>query len=171
MKQFLKKILFFDRTVIVLSIAVLSAGIFTVVSFIYSGNIEQTNIRTKTRLTDIQSLAKETAHIKTAVNSRENKIGLRKTTGVVSALEKTLKSLGIEARALKPLEKKRINEFIEENAELEVQGANLNSIVNLLYKIEVSPYPMKIKNAALKTTFEDPDKFILKLTVSLMSKR
>ncbi len=85
-------------------------------------------------------------------------------------MEKILKSLGLEARVIRPMEKKKANEFAEENAELEIQGTDLNRIVNLLYKIETFPVPMKIKNAAIHTTFEDPDKFIVKLTISLLSK-
>jgi hypothetical protein len=51
-----------------------------------------------------------------------------------------------------------------------MHNADLNSIVNLLYKIYISPVPMKIKSAAIKSTFEDPDKFIVKLTISLLSR-
>ncbi len=170
MKTLTKIILFFDKTMIGLTIAVLSAIIFTVMSFIYAENTEKKNNYLKITLTDIQSLSKEVIQIKTIVESREKKIGLRKTAGVVSTLEKILKSLRLEAQVIKPLEKKKINEFIEENAELEIQGTNLNSIINLLYKIEISPMPMKIKNAAIKTTFEDTNKFIVKLTISLLSK-
>jgi hypothetical protein len=139
-------------------------------SFIYAGNIERKNNKLKTQLTDIQSLSNEVIQIKAIVESKEKKIGLRKSTGIVSTLEHILKSLELEAQVIKPLQKTNINEFTEENAELEMHNADLNSIVNLLYKIDISPVPMKIKSAAIKSTFEDPDKFIVKLTISLLSR-
>ncbi|GBD95470.1 MAG TPA: hypothetical protein ENG83_02625 [Nitrospirae bacterium] len=170
MKRLAEKIIFFDKTISVLAVAVTIALIFTVMSFIYAGNMEKKNNELKTRLTGIQSLSREVIQIKTVVESKEKKISLRKSTGVVSVLEQILKSLGLEAKEIKPLKKIKVSEFTEENAELEIQDVDLNSIVNLLYKIDISPLPMKIKSAAINSTFEDPDKFILKLTVSLLSR-
>lgn len=170
MKKLAGKILFFDKAILVLSFAILLAVILTVMSVIYAENYESKNRQLKIRLSEIQSLSKDIVQIKAVVESRENKIGLKQATGVVSTLENILKTLGLEAQVIKPLGKTKISEFTEDNAELEIQGADLNSIVNLLYKIDISPVPMKIKTAAIKTTFEDPDKFIFKLTISLMSK-
>jgi len=102
--------------------------------------------------------------------NQKKKIGLTKVSGVVSTMEQTLTTLGLEADIIKPLEKKRIKEFIEEDAELKMEDINLNELVNLLYKIENSPMPLKIKNILIKTTFENPDLFIVNLTVSLISR-
>jgi hypothetical protein len=162
--------LYFDKILIALTVAALAAAIFTVMSFIYAGNTERKNSQLNAQLAGIQSLTGKIVRIKTVVESKEKKIGLRKSIGIVSTLEQILKSLGLEAQVIKPLDKTKIAEFIEENAELEIQNTDLNSIVNLLYKIDISPFPMKIKNAAIKTTFQDPDKFILKLTISLMTR-
>jgi hypothetical protein len=162
--------LYFDKTLIVLTVAALAAAIFIVMSFIYAGNTERKNSQLNAQLADIQSIAGKIVRIRTIVGSKEKKIGLKKSMGVVSTLEQVLNGLGLEAQVIRPLDKTRINEFIEENAELEIQNTDLNSIVNLLYKIDRSPFPMKIKNAAIETTFQDPDKFILKLTISLMSR-
>ena len=170
MMTFLKKYLFFDKTLLTLCIAVVLAVIFTIMSAIYAGNIESENSDLKKQLARIHSLSGEVLQLKSAVVSQEKKIGLRKSAGVVSTLEQILKSLGLQAQAIKPLQKLKVNGFTEENAELEIQKADLNGIVNLLYKIDISPLPMKVKNASIKSTFEDPDKFIIKLTVSLMSR-
>jgi hypothetical protein len=133
-------------------------------------NTEGKNNQLKTRFNEIESLTDEVIQIKTIVESKEKKIGLRKSGGIVSSLEQVLKKLGLAANVIKPLGNKKVSVFMEENAELEILNIDLNSIVNLLYKIENSPVPMKIKNASINTTFENPDKFILKLTISLLSK-
>lgn len=170
MKKSLKKILFFDTISLILIMVLILVSAFTVITSIYANGIAKKNNTLKTQLTEIQSLSKRFINIKNIVESKENKIGLTKTAGVVSTLEQTLNSLGLKANIIKPLEKRRINEFIEEDAELEIKGIDLNSIVNLLYKIDNSPVPMKIKQTLIKTAFEDPDKFTLKITVSLISK-
>jgi len=118
----------------------------------------------------MQSLSGNVNQIKAIVESKESKMGLKKTSGIVSALEQILKTHGLEAKVIKPTGKTKIDEFTEDNAELEIESTDLNSIVNLLYKIDVSPVPLKIKTASVRSTFEDPDKFTLKLTVSLMSR-
>lgn len=164
------KILFFDKPLLVLVFALLTALIVTGISFIYAGTYESKNRQLKTDLLNIRSIAGDVITLKTVVQSREKKTERKNTAGVVSTLEQILKTLGLEASAIKPLGRTKAGEFTEDNAELELQGTDLNSIVNLLYKIDISPVPLKIKNTSLKTTFEDPDKFVLKLTVSLMSK-
>ncbi len=170
MKTMIKKILLSDRKSLLLMLAVTLVTIFTVITSIYANSIDKKNNTLKAQLAEIQSLSGKLIRIRSIARSKEKKIGLTKVTGVVSALEQILNSLGLEAKVIKPLEKKRIKEFIEEDAELEIQDIDLNSIVNLLYKIDNSPVPMKIKNAAIKATFENPDIFILKLTASLISR-
>ncbi len=169
-KIFLKKYVLFDKTLLALFIALVFAVIYTIMSTIYAGKMARDNSDLKKQLSRIDSLSGDVMKLKSSVGSKEKKIGRRKSAGVVSTLEKILKSLGLTAQAIKPLQKVNVNGFTEENAELEIQKADLNGIVNLLYKIEISPLPLKVKNASIKTTFEDPDKFIIKLTVSLMSR-
>ncbi len=164
------KTLFLDKSITALLLAAVVALVFTITTSVYVKNLERENGALRAQLTEIASLAGDAARIKSTVESKEKKIGLRKTKGIVSTLEQTLGSLGLKASVIRPLEKKKVNVFTENNAELEIRGTDLNSIVNLLYRIENSPLPMKIKNAEIKTTFEDPDKFILKLTVSLLTR-
>ena len=85
-------------------------------------------------------------------------------------MESILKSINLTARVLKPMGKTKSGEFTEENAQMEIEGADLNSIVNLLYRIDTAPPPLKIKSAAFRSTFENPDIFVVTLTVALMSR-
>ena len=164
------KLIFMDRGILVLSSILILALFFTISSSIYVNNYESENKILKNRLDEIQAFAGDIIEIKSFVESKEKKIGLRKSRGVVSTLEQVLKNIGLKAKKIKPLNKKKVDVFTEDNAELEIENTDLNSIVNLLYKIENSRIPLKIKTAAIKTTFENPDKFILKLTVSLLSR-
>lgn len=166
----IQKILFFDRTVLILSCAIAVTASFIVITFFHTKNIEKQNGALEVQLAELSSLTKEAIDIKNAVESKEKKIGLTRTEGLVPMLEQILNSLGMKAKAIKPLEKNKLKDYTEEDAEVEIQNTDLNSIVNFLYRVDNSPAAMKIKNAAIKTTFEDPDKFILRLTVSLITR-
>jgi len=166
----LQKILFFDRTLLVLSVAVIVIASTAIILSIYTATLERQNTTLRSRVAELQSMTGGVAALKSTVESKMRKIGLTKTGGVVPVMEQLLNSLGIKAKAIKPLEKNKVKDYMEEDAELEIQGTDLNTIVNLLYKIDNSPIPLKVKTSAIRTTFEDPDKFILKLTVSLLSK-
>lgn len=170
MNRLIRNIFLSDRTTLLLSGLAVAAVIFFSVISLYTERQDKANDQLRSRLQEMQSLRDEAAAVKDIVSSREKKIGLTKTGGIVPALEGILRSLGMKAQVMKPLQKAKIREFTEEDAELEIQGTDLNSIVNLLFRIDTSPAPMKIKNASVRTSFEDPDKFILRLTVSLISK-
>jgi len=170
MKNRAKNILLYDKTILVLSFAILLTIILTIMSLIYKRNFEGKNNELRSTLSGMKALSRDVIQIKAVVESKETKIRLKKTAGIVSALEQILKSHGLEAKVIKPLGQTKNEEYTEENAELEIEGTDLNGIVNLLYKIDISPMPLKIQAASVRSTFENPDKFILRLTVSLMSR-
>jgi outer membrane murein-binding lipoprotein Lpp len=159
-----------DKKILTLSFLIAAALIAIITIFIFTGNYSAKNTSLRKQISNIQDLAGSVMNLKSSVDAKEKKIRSAKSQGAVSALEKILGKLGLTAAAIKPLDKKKVNNFMEEKAALEIQNTDLNSIVNLLYKIENSPVPMKINTAAIKTSFEDPDKFVLKMSVSLLSK-
>ncbi len=170
MKIVISKIILSDRYLQAILAAVLLIIIFSFIALISFNNLEKENKNLNQQLQYMEQQKKEIIHIKSIVESQEKKIGLTKTNSVVSALEQILKSLGLQAKVIKPLAKKKNKLFIEEDSELQIENIDLNIIVNLLYKIENSPVPLKIKNAVIKTEFENPNMFILGLTVSFISK-
>ncbi len=159
-----------DMISLLLITSILAVTIFTITMSILVRDKEKKNISLKSQLTEINSLSEGLLQIKSIVRSKEKKISLTNSSGVVSTIEQTLKELGIEASVIKPLEKKHVKEFVEQDVELEIKDIDLNSIVNLIYRIENAPQPIKIKSTLIKTSFENPDRFMLKLTASLISK-
>lgn len=170
MKPTWKNVLLLNRTVIILMAMIIAVSVLSVASFFYSKRTGETNADLKNQFIHMNSLIEDLIELKTIVESKEKKIGLVKSAGIVSALEQISTGMGLKAKAIKPLDKTVSGEFTEESAEFHLEGIDINSIVNLLYKIESSPIPLKLKNASMKTTFEDPERFTLKLTVSLISK-
>jgi hypothetical protein len=170
MKLVINKIISSDRFMLVLAVLSLVIIIIAATAILSAGTIERKNEMLIKQMAEMELLTDKLVHLQDLVESKEKKIGLTEVAGVVPALEQMLNSLGIEAKTIKPLEKKMIREFSEEEAELHVEKVDLNRIVNLLYRIENSPVPLKIKNTSVRTTFENPDQFFLHLTVSLIGK-
>lgn len=170
MKLVSAKQIILDKKLLTLSFLIAATLIVIITIFIFTGNYAAENTFLKKQISNIQELAGSVINLKSTVNAKEKKIRSGKSRGAVSTLEKVLDKLGLKAAAIIPMDKKKVNSFMEEKADLEIQDTDLNSIVNLLYKIENSPVPMKINTALIKTTFEDPDKFFLKMSVSLLSK-
>jgi hypothetical protein len=162
--------LFSDRISIFLTAAVLAVICLTVAVALSAREYTEKNNSLRTQLESIRSLSNGVFHVKRIVDAQEKKIGLTDSTGAVSVTEQMLRELGLRADVLKPSEKKSVSGYTEEDVELEITGLDLNSIVNLLYRLENTPRPVKIKTAFMKTSFDDPDKFNLKLTASVISK-
>jgi hypothetical protein len=166
----ISKIILSDRFILSTAIIAVLLLIFTITILVSSNDTEQKNKVLRAQLAEMESLRDDLVNTKDIVESKEKKIGLTEVTGVVSALEGILNSLGVEAKVIKPLEKNIKGEFSEEDAELTIEDIDLNRLVNFLYFIENSPMPLKIKDVDIKSTFENPDKFILHLTASLIDK-
>ena len=58
--------------------------------------------------------------------------------------------------------------FMEDAAEVKLEGLTANEVVNLLYRLEYGSKPAVIKKTLLKTRFDDPAKFDLTLNVALL---
>ena len=170
MKILISKIMLSDRYILVPLATSILIAVVTFITFISAGALNRDNDKITAQLEEMKVLSEELVYIRNIVNSREKKIGLTKESGVVSSLEKIFESLGVKAKVIKPLSKNRIKDFTEDDAEVEIENLDLNLIVNLLHKLENSPAPLKIKNAVIKTTFENQDVLILKMTASLISK-
>jgi hypothetical protein len=168
MKNIFKAILFSNKTSISTSVIFILALIFTTATSINLKKERAINERLHSQIKEMQLLDDRLINIKGTIEFKEKRIGLARTEGIVSALEQILKPLGLRANAIRPLKKEKIEEYTLENAELEIQEIDLNGIVNLLYKIENSPFPLRIKDTFIKTAFENPDHFVLKITISLI---
>jgi hypothetical protein len=165
-----RKMLFMDKSIFVLLLMIVVVFILTVMILVFTGNFNSKNMLLKTQIKELQSLTGIVMRLKGVVETKEKRIASARAKGVVSTVEQILKTLGIKAKTIKPLDKKKTNGFTEEVADIEVENIDLNHVVNLLYRIDNSPSPMKINSALTKTGFENPDRFTVKLSVSLLRK-
>ena len=165
-----RKLALADRALSSMMFAAVILAIFALALFISAQGIKKKNSVMKAQIDQMTALKDYVRKVNDAVKSQERKMGLTKAVGAVSAIEQSLNSLGLKAKTIKPAGMKNIGEFREEDAEMVIEGMDLNKTVNLIYKIENSVLPLKIKTANIKTTFENPDKFVVNLTVTLIRK-
>jgi general secretion pathway protein M len=83
---------------------------------------------------------------------------------------KVFEEIGIKGKnsQIKPLKGEERPGFVEDAAEIRVEGVSANEMVNLLYRLEKGARPVVIKKALLKTRFDDPARLDLTLTVALL---
>ncbi|RQW89976.1 MAG: general secretion pathway protein GspM [Geobacter sp.] len=83
---------------------------------------------------------------------------------------KIIEEIGIKGKSSKitPFKSEERGGFIEDSAEVKLDGLTLNEAVNLLYRLEKGTRPVLVKKANLKTRFDDPSLLDLTLTIALL---
>lgn len=78
--------------------------------------------------------------------------------------------IGIKGKGsqIKPLKGEERGGYLEDAAEVKMDGLTLNEAVNLLFRLEKGTRPVVIKKALLKTRFDDPARLDLTLTIALL---
>jgi general secretion pathway protein M len=81
-----------------------------------------------------------------------------------------IEEIGIKGKGsqIKPVKGEERGGYMEDAAEVKMDGLTLNEAVNLLFRLEKGARPVVIKKALLKTRFDDPSRLDLALTVALL---
>jgi len=159
----------YNITTLIIILLLILTVISSIALSIYARKESKTNTELNSQLREMQSMKDRFIKLKEMIDLRERKIRHTKGEGVISILEQTISSIGLKPDEIRQINKNNIDGYSLEDVEFEIRGINLNEIVNLLYKIENSPFPLRIKGMFIKTAFDNPDRFTLKLTVSLIS--
>jgi general secretion pathway protein M len=83
---------------------------------------------------------------------------------------KIIEEIGIKGKGVKmtPLKGEERSGFIEDAADVRIDGLTANETVNLIYRIEKGSRPVTIKKANLRVRFDDPARFDIALTMALL---
>ncbi|GFE57252.1 general secretion pathway protein GspM [Geobacter sp. AOG1] len=83
---------------------------------------------------------------------------------------KLIDEIGIKGKnsQIKPVKGDEQPGFVEDAAEVKLDGLTANETVNLLYRLEKGSKPVIIKKALLKARFDDPSRLDLTLTIALL---
>lgn len=83
---------------------------------------------------------------------------------------KVVEEIGIKGRSsqIKPVKGDDIPGYVEDAAELKMEGLSANEAVNLIYRLEKGTRPVTVKKANIKQRFDDPSRLDLALTIALI---
>lgn len=83
---------------------------------------------------------------------------------------KIIEDVGIKGKSVKivPLKGEERSGFIEDAADIRIDGLTLNEAVNLLYRLENGSRPLVIKKYNLRVRFDDPSRCDLTLILALL---
>ncbi|MBK5273888.1 MAG: general secretion pathway protein GspM [Desulfuromonadales bacterium] len=81
-----------------------------------------------------------------------------------------IEEIGIKGKGVKiaPLKGEERIGFIEDAADVRIEGLTANETVNLLYRLEKGSRPVLLKKANLRVRFDDPSHFDLALSIALL---
>lgn len=83
---------------------------------------------------------------------------------------RVIEEAGIKGKAsqITPLKGEVRGQYVEDAAEVKLEGLSANEAVNLLYRLERGTRPVIIKSAAIKTRFDDPAKLDVTIILALL---
>lgn len=83
---------------------------------------------------------------------------------------KIVEETGIKGRGsqIKPVKGDDIPGYVEDAAEVRMEGLTANEAVNLIYRLEKGTRPVTVKKALIKQRFDDPSKLDVALTIALI---
>lgn len=83
---------------------------------------------------------------------------------------KVMEEIGIRGKGVKitPLKGEERSGFVEDAADVRLEGLTSNETINLIYRLEKGSRPMTVKKANLRVRFDDPARFDLAMTVALL---
>ncbi len=83
---------------------------------------------------------------------------------------KIIEEIGIKGKSslVTPLKGGERGGYLEDVAEVKLEGLTANEAINLLYQLETGSRPVLVKKANIKTRFDDPSRLDLTLTVALL---
>lgn len=83
---------------------------------------------------------------------------------------KAIDEIGIKGKGLKiaPVKGEERPGFIEDAADVRIEGLTLNEAINLVYRLEKGGRPLMVKKANLRMRFDDPSRCDVALIIALL---
>ncbi len=83
---------------------------------------------------------------------------------------KVIEEIGIKGKGLKimPVKGEDHVGYVEDAADVRIEGLTLNEAINLVYRLEKGSRPIVVKKADLRIRFDDPSRCDLALTFALL---
>ncbi|OGU06465.1 MAG: general secretion pathway protein GspM [Geobacteraceae bacterium GWC2_58_44] len=83
---------------------------------------------------------------------------------------KIIEEIGIKGRGsqIKPVKGEEIPGYVEDAADVKIEGLSANEAANLIYRLEKGGRPVTVKKALIRQRFDDPSRLDISLTIALI---
>jgi general secretion pathway protein M len=121
-----------------------------------------------------EAVLKELLPLKAAYRSAkrvsDQQAGMMASLRPDDSLAKIIEEIGIKGKGVKiaPLKGEERSGFIEDAADVRIEGLTANETVNLVYRLEKGSRPIILKKTNLRVRFDDPARFDLAMTAALL---
>jgi general secretion pathway protein M len=107
---------------------------------------------------------------RTAKTTSDMQIGRAAAVRPDDTPARIIEEIGIRGKGVKitPLKGEERNGFVEDAADVRIEGLTVNETVNLLYRLEKGSRPVMLKKANLRVRFDDPSRLDLALVIALL---
>lgn len=129
--------------------------------------LEKKRIQRETDLVDMMGLKQRITEARSMSQRLANRLSATRPDDTPA---KIVEETGIKGKSIRitPVKGEERGGFMEEAAEVKIEGLTANETVNLLHRLEKGTRPVVIKKAIMRTRFDDPARLDLTLTVALL---
>uniref|UniRef100_A0A831UFI4 General secretion pathway protein GspM n=1 Tax=Geobacter metallireducens TaxID=28232 RepID=A0A831UFI4_GEOME len=129
--------------------------------------LEKKRIRREADLVEMMELKHRFLEARTVSQRLANRLAATRPDDTPARI---VEETGIKGKSTRitPVKGEERAGFLEEAAEVKIEGLTANEAVNLLHRLEKGPRPVVVKKALLRTRFDDPARLDLTLTVALL---
>jgi hypothetical protein len=151
--------------------------IISMVFVVYAANLlssERKELkRLKEQRKEMLSLKEEFTTLRQKINALEMKKNLSHINGIMEAIDDVFSSLGLKhkMKTVKSSGTREVKEGFEEEADIYIEKATMNEMVNIFYTIEHTPMVLTVEKATIKKSFEDPELLNISLTLSFFREK
>ncbi len=151
-----------------IAVAVVLAVIVTVSAM--NGKIKALERKRAAREADIAEMMQLKLRYQSASAGAERLANRLLATKPDDSPAKIVEEIGIKGRSsqIKPVKGEEIPGYVEDAAEVRMEGLSANEAVNLIHRLEKGARPVTVKKALIKQRFDDPAKLDLALTIALI---
>ncbi|HJV67270.1 MAG TPA: hypothetical protein VJ550_16165 [Geomonas sp.] len=129
--------------------------------------LEKKRVSREADLAEMMRLKLQYVVANAAAQRLANRVGATKPD---DSPAKVIDQIGIKGKSsqIKPVKGEEIPGYVEDAADVKLEGLTANELTNLLFRLEKGPQPITVKKALIKQRFDDPSKLDVSLTIALI---
>ncbi|RNC68141.1 MAG: general secretion pathway protein GspM [Desulfuromonadales bacterium] len=129
--------------------------------------LEKKRLRREADLVEMMALKSRIIEARTASQRLTNRLAAAQGSDSPARI---IEDIGIKGKSgrITPMKGEERGGFVEDAAEVKIDGLTANEAVNLLHRLEKGPRPVIVRKALIRTRFDDPSRLDLTLTVALL---